>query len=138
MSASLKDIIDIARKAHLGQTRFDKVTPYFTHLEGVARSFDPNEETLIKISYLHDILENTPMTAQALLDLGIMPLVVQEVVALTKVEGEDYFVYLARVKQDGWSRRVKIADILYNLSDSPTKKQIKKYAKALKFLLDPL
>jgi (p)ppGpp synthase/HD superfamily hydrolase len=138
MYLNLTNVIHIARQAHQGQYRFDGVTPYFTHVEGVANSFDPSEETLIQISYLHDILKDTPMTAQALLGLGIMPLVVQQVVTLTKVEGEDYFVYLARVKKDGWSRRVKIADILYNLGDSPSKNQVKKYAKALKFLLEPL
>jgi len=138
MFRTLKEIIEISRQAHLGQTRFDKVTPYFTHVEGVANSFDPSEETLIQISYLHDILKDTPMTAQALLGLGINPTVVKAVVALTKVENEDYFVYLARVKKDGWSRRVKIADILYNLGDSPSRNQVKKYAKALKFLLEPL
>lgn len=139
MSATLKEIIEIARTAHLGQTRFDKVTPYFTHVEGVANFFCGDEETLRSISYLHDILEDTSITAEELRKkYDVSSLVVQAVVALTKLEGEDYFVYLTRVKKNGWAKSVKIADILYNLGDSPSKNQVKKYAKALKFLLDPL
>lgn len=138
MSATLKEIIEIARKAHLGQTRFDKVTPYFTHVEGVALTFPENLPTLREVAYLHDAIEDTSLTAQDLLDLGIDPLIVDAVVSITKVKDEDYFVYLERVKKSNLARRVKIADILYNLGDSPSKNQVKKYAKALKFLLDPL
>lgn len=138
MFANLEKVIEISREAHLGQYRFDGVTPYFTHVEGVANSFAPGEQTMMMIAYLHDVLEDTSLTAQALLGLGIHPSVVEAVVAITKVEGEEYFAYLARVKANAWATRVKIADILYNLSDTPSRNQVKKYAKALKFLLEPL
>lgn len=138
MSATLKEIIEIARTAHLGQTRFDKVTPYFTHVEGVALSFPDELISLRSVAYLHDIREDTPMTSQNLLELGVDPSVVEAVDAITKVEGEEYFDYLVRVKANWMATRVKIADILYNLGDSPSKNQVKKYAQALKFLLEPL
>ena len=138
MFRSLEEIIEISRQAHLGQTRFDKVTPYFTHVEGVANSFASGEQTMMMIAYLHDVLEDTSLTAQALLGLSVHPRVIESVVAITKVKDEDYFVYLARVKANDWAKRVKIADILYNLGDSPSRNQVKKYAKALKFLLEPL
>lgn len=140
MFRNLEEITEISRQAHQGQYRFDGVTPYFTHVEGVALSFSLAEEGsgLRAVAYLHDIIEDTPMTAQALLGLGIAPWVVEAVVAITKVDGEDYFVYLTRVKANDMARKVKIADILNNLSDSPSRNQVKKYAKALKFLLDPL
>jgi (p)ppGpp synthase/HD superfamily hydrolase len=140
MFRTLEEIIEISRQAHLGQYRFDGVTPYFTHVEGVANSFSGGgiTGTLQMVAYLHDVLEDTSLTAQALLGLGIHPSVVEAVVAITKVKDEDYFVYLARVKANDWAKRVKIADILYNLGDSPSRNQVKKYAKALKFLLEPL
>lgn len=136
MFRTLEEIIEISRQAHSGQFRFDGVTPYFTHVEGVALSFTLSE--LKMVAYLHDVIEDTSLTAQALLGLNVHPRVVKAVVAITKVKDEDYFVYLARVKDDEWARRVKIADILYNLGDSPSRNQVKKYAKALKFLLEPL
>ena len=140
MFRTLDEIIEISRKAHEGQFRFDGVTPYFTHVEGVAESFAPSQmaPALKMVAYLHDAIEDTSLTAQALLGLGIHPKVVESVVAITKVKDEDYFVYLVRVKENDWAKRVKIADILYNLGDSPSRNQVKKYAKALKFLLEPL
>ncbi len=35
-----------------------------------------------------------------------------------------------------YASRVKIADMLHNLSETPTKNQVKRYAKGLMFLLD--
>jgi len=40
------------------------------------------------------------------------------------------------VKCNELARKVKIADMLSNLADNPTDKQIKKYAKGLLFLVD--
>lgn len=135
----LKPIIAIAEEAHAGQFRFDGVTPYITHIRGVAESFREDEIGTRAVAWLHDVIEdNKKFTAEVLLARGVAPWVVETVVALTKVEGEDYFVYLARVKANPFARRVKIADILYNLNDSPSRNQVKKYAKALKYLLDPL
>jgi GDP-D-mannose dehydratase len=45
----------------------------------------------------------------------VSPWVVSAVVAITKLEGEEYGLYLIRVKANDLARRVKIADILYNL-----------------------
>lgn len=138
MFRSLEEIIEISRQAHLGQFRFDGVTPYFTHVEGVALSFSEDQIGLRAVAYLHDVLEDTSLTAQALLGLGVAPWVVSAVEAITKREGEEYGLYLIRVKANHMARKVKIADILYNLADTPSKKQVKKYAQALKFLLEPL
>lgn len=136
----LTPIIAIAEEAHIGQFRFDGVTPYITHVRGVAESFPPESFDLRAVAWLHDTIEdsNGRITAAVLLARGVDAVIVAAVVAITKVEGEDYEVYLVRVKSNLLARRVKIADILYNLSDSPSRNQVKKYSKALKFLLDPL
>jgi len=54
---------------------------------------------------------------------------------LTKGEGQNYDEYLYYVKSNELAKRVKIADILSNLADDPTDKQIVKYAKALTYLM---
>ena len=40
------------------------------------------------------------------------------------------------IKQNKLAKSVKIADMLDNISDKPTEKQILKYAKGLAFLLE--
>ncbi len=140
MVIDLKGIIAIAEDAHAGQFRFDGVTPYLTHVRGVAETFSPLEIGTRAVAWLHDVIEDSKgrYTAVVLLDKGVPVWVVAAVVALTKIDGEDYDTYLVRVKSNPIACRVKIADILYNLGDTPSRNQVKKYTKALKFLLDPL
>ena len=138
MPLNYYNILEIAAKAHEGQFRNDRKTPYITHPVAVANLFPEWEVGARAVALLHDTLEDTSLTAQALLGQGVSPIVVEAVVAMTKRENEAYDDYLIRVKANWLARKVKIADILSNLSDSPSKNQVKKYAKALKFLLDPL
>lgn len=135
MNPKLALAIQIATEAHKGQTRFDKVTPYITHPLRVAEMFPGEMVGLKEIAVLHDVLEDTKTTSQDLLKQGVSPWVVTAVVALTKLPGEDYMVYLARVKQNQQAAQVKVRDILDNLSDTPTPNMVKKYVSALKFLL---
>ena len=125
----------IARAEHAGQFRNDGVTPYITHVEGVAKNFDPARMPFENATaWLHDVLEDTTVTEQELRDAGIPEDVIHAVKLLTKHPGQDYFKYLDGVRTNNISRRVKIADINYNLADTPSQKQIIKYPKALKYL----
>jgi hypothetical protein len=54
---------------------------------------------------------------------------------LTKTEGARYEDYLAAIRRDAIARKVKVADMLANLGDSPTERQILKYAKGFIILL---
>jgi hypothetical protein len=87
------------------------------------------------VAWLHDVLEDTSLTAQDLLAAGVAPWVVWAVQALTRGQDELYEEYLYRVKSNHMARAVKIQDILHNLSESPGKNQVRKYAFALKYLL---
>jgi (p)ppGpp synthase/HD superfamily hydrolase len=123
----------IARKAHEGQFRWDETTPYITHPERVAAACVGVDEKCV--AWLHDVLEDTDVELFDLADEGVPFCVMDAVQALTKVKGEAYEDYLKRVKANGLARRVKIQDILDNLGDTPSSKQVKKYAGALKYLL---
>lgn len=125
---------EFAKEAHHGQTRRDGRTPYFDHCEQVAYRLDPEDHIGKSVAYLHDIIEDTEETSESLLEKGVHPQVVRAVVALTKVEGEVYLDYLMSVKKNEIATRVKIADMISNLADSPTREQIKKYAKGLVYL----
>lgn len=124
----------LAAVAHRGQFRRDGVTPYVRHPEAVAArvSGDPIGEA---VAWLHDVLEDTEVTAEEMRQHGIPDEVIACVRLLTKTKDVDYEEYLASVKQDAVAKKVKIADMLSNLSDHPSERQILKYAKGLLVLL---
>lgn len=129
----------IAFEAHKNQFRRDGVTPYFSHVEAVAKTLEDEgaSDEVVAAGVLHDYLEDRPdYSCFTLRDLGIPNKVIAAVIVLTKVDGEPYEDYLAQVKGNEIARQVKIADMKHNLSDQPTPKQIEKYTKGLKFLLD--
>lgn len=124
---------EFARMKHEGQFRRDGVTPYFDHVEDVARRVRGDE--LKAIAYLHDVLEDTKTTRQDLEDWGFSDHVVRTVSLLSKWEDVSYEDYISILRRSDLAKTVKIADILSNLSDDPTANQVKKYAKALEILL---
>lgn len=130
---------EIAQKAHEGQFRRDKITPYFDHVKDVARIVQMrggNDEE-IAAALLHDTLEDTSLTKFDLLNAGIKQSVVDAVIALTHLhEAELYEQAILRAKANSIARKVKIADNLSNLSDAPTNKQIIKYSKSLQVLME--
>lgn len=130
---------EIAQKAHEGQFRRDKITPYFDHVKDVARIVQMrggNDEE-IAAALLHDTLEDTNLTKFDLLNAGIKQSVVDAVIALTHLhEAELYEQAILRAKANSIARKVKIADNLSNLSDAPTNKQIIKYSKSLQVLME--
>lgn len=124
----------IAKAAHEGQFRRDGTTPYIRHPESVAARLrgDPSAEAA---GWLHDVLEDTRETAASLRAQGVPENVVACVETLTKREGLDYEQYIRNIREDPMARKVKIADMLSNLGDNPSEKQIIKYAKSLLALL---
>lgn len=144
---------DIAREAHKNQFRYDGKTSYVVHLERVVarvknrikqRAFDDDEEIIISgfgedniiaAAWGHDLLEDTQISLHDLKTAGIHNKITDVIYILTHEKDEDYFHYIDRVDQIFFSRLIKIADILDNLSDTPTKTQVAKYARALNILL---
>ncbi len=118
------------------QTRRDGVTPYIVHPEKVAEIVEKmgGGELEIAVAWLHDTVEDTEMTQERLLEL-FGPVIAEAVQALTHAEGEDYPTAVLRAKANPISRMVKMADNLANLSDSPSPKQVAKYAGSLIQLL---
>lgn len=122
----------IARAAHDGQFRRDGLTPYIVHPKAVAERVESPEAKAA--AWLHDVIEDTDWDAPRLVAAGIPETIADAVSALTKSHGVSYEDYLERVSKNVLSREVKIADMLANLADKPSRKQIVKYAKGLLFL----
>ena len=130
---------EMARAAHAGQV--DKAgVDYVEHLQAVANGV--SGDTLKAVAWLHDSIEDTDLTAEDISRRGLSAEVVEAVEAMTHREGEPYFDYIARVKQNPLARQVKLADLANNsdLSRLPevTDKdlqRLEKYKKAREILL---
>ncbi len=107
----------LARKAHAGQKRKDKKTPYFEHVKEVASRVSGWD--LKTVAILHDTIEDTKVTAQSLLDEGFPKQIVKAVVALTKPKGcKNYLGEVRRkVLPNKLARAVKISDNYANMRD---------------------
>jgi hypothetical protein len=121
---------EIADKAHRNQFRGDGKTPYIDHVRDVASRL--RRPRLKAIAWLHDVLEDGHVTVTSLLHAGVPEDIVRDVHMLTR-GSESYEEYVTGIhempSQD--AAQVKMADILSNLGDNPTKSQVKRYTKAL-------
>ena len=130
--------LSIARKAHEGQ--LDKAgVDYIEHPIYVASQVDTEEEKAVAL--LHDVIEDSPVSAEELLQAGLPETVVTAVQVLTKKKEQDYQTYLETVKKNPLARVVKLADLKHNSNlsrlSSITEKdreRLKKYKKAIDFL----
>jgi len=131
----LEKAILIATQAHAGQV--DKGgNPYSLHPLRIMLRMN-TEETMIA-AVLHDVLEDTNVTAEALLQAGLSREVVAGVVALTRREGETYKDFIKRTKQDPIAKLVKLADLEDNCDltrfPNPTKEdfdRVERYKRAI-------
>jgi len=115
-----KTAMQIAYDAHYGQVDRGK-TPYIFHPMHVAESMKDEDSTVVAI--LHDILEDTPVSAELLRRKGIPERLIEAIEIMSHREDEPYMVYLYRIinSKNELAIRVKYADILHNLDATRTK-----------------
>lgn len=142
--ATLERAVEIAMEAHDGQ--IDKGgRPYIAHpLRMVAAALDAyDDEDIAIVAALHDVVEDTGTTLDALLLAGFSPKVIDAIDALTKRPAETYKQALFRAKSNGVARVVKMLDNLDNsqpsridrIPDRATRDRLAtKYAQAGAFL----
>jgi guanosine-3',5'-bis(diphosphate) 3'-pyrophosphohydrolase len=134
----LDQAIYVATKNHYRQ--FDKAgLPYILHPMRVMMSIDTIPEKIVVI--LHDVLEDTDLTSDNLIELRIPEWLVSVVKILTKVPGQNYSEYLNNIMTSETAIKVKIADmrdnadlLRYHDLEEKHLKMIKKYHKGIKFL----
>jgi (p)ppGpp synthase/HD superfamily hydrolase len=104
-----------ARHAHAGQT--DKSgAPYAGHLARVSRilveRFPDALPFEIEAAWLHDVLEDTPTTAEDLVAAGISPAAIAIVRELTRPPGPTYLEWIGTLAAVGSlsAIRIKLAD----------------------------
>lgn len=137
----LDEAIELALTAHQGQR--DKAgEPYILHPLRVMLAVKPDERVA---AVLHDVLEDSEMTADDLLANGISAANVDALQLLTRHNDttgyEPYAAYINRVSQSALARAVKMADLRDNigrangLNDAAERERLlERYYNALKFL----
>lgn len=110
----LEYAIKVAVEAHSGQ--FDRGgTPYILHPLAVMQMVDSNESEVRQIAVMHDVIEDCKdFTYKKLKDIGFSDRVIEGLRCITKVPGEDYDDYLARVSTNRDTVLVKLADLRHN------------------------
>lgn len=105
--SSLERAIEIAAQAHRGQT--DKGgEPYILHPIRVMLRMSTPEERIVAV--LHDVVEDSSWTVDALANEGFSPSVLKALEALTKLAGEDRMSAARRAAANPLARAVKLAD----------------------------
>lgn len=132
----LSKAILIATQAHDGQ--LDKAgKPYILHPLTVMHKLKTQDEELQAIAVLHDVIEDTSVTADDLLNAGLSGRIVVAVECLTKREGQSLVEYKQAVFSNTDAMLVKAEDLRHN-SDlrrlkAVTDKDIARSEKYLKF-----
>jgi (p)ppGpp synthase/HD superfamily hydrolase len=130
--------LTIALRAYAGKT--DKAgREYILHPLRVMAKMKTDQE--MSAALLHDVLEDSEITAEQLLAEGIPVEVVEAVQFLSKDEDEEYMDFVARTKKNRLAAKVKLADIEDNIDvlrltslDENDLARIKKYHSAWRFL----
>ncbi|PPS89475.1 HD domain-containing protein [Streptomyces sp. MH60] len=131
----------LARDAHAGQA--DKIgVPYIEHVEAVAEGLAPFGKDLERAGLLHDIIEDTDWTAEALVKAGVPEHVVRIVEAVTNQPGVPYEEKIRRITKQRSAALVKVADNAHNsrpdraaqLPEDKRQRLAEKYSKARELL----
>lgn len=139
-------ILSTAELAHTGQMRRSG-EPYIEHPIAVANiisKYYPGERLLCTAALLHDTLEDAVengnfQNEQELVDTikssydnpGEGMKVLSIVYALTHAKDVGYGDYVIELSSNPDALKIKLADILHNLTSSPSEKQAKKYSGAI-------
>ena len=146
VNGRLNPVHAAAQYAHLGQKRRTG-EPYISHPENVANIIKrhyPSNSVAYFSALLHDSLEDAidqgnvdseeemiALIDDAIEDDKTAGEVIEVVLALTKAKGTRYSDYLMSLVSYPDALIVKMADMLDNISDSPSEHQKKKYSSAL-------
>lgn len=129
----------LARDVHKGQWRKKSPLPFIVHPLRVYHRIKKMGFSKVHqlVAILHDTVEdspNPPLTIKKIKEL-FGSKVVKLILYLSHDKNVNYNVYLLNLaKMSSVALDVKMLDMLDNLIDSPSKKQLLKYAKALYYL----
>ena len=133
-----KKALKVCFEAHKEQ--IDKTgIPYVFHPFHLAEQMDDELSTVCAL--LHDVVEDTEITFDALFEMGFPKIVLDVLTLLTHEEDMPYMEYVKKVATNPIAKKVKIADLMHNSDvtrldqiDEYVIKRNEKYAEALRLL----
>ena len=143
--ATIEKALQIAAKVHEGQKDKEGV-PYILHPLRVMMTVEGEEAQIVAV--LHDVIEDTPVTADNLRQAGFSEQVIAALLCVTHRKDEPYADYVVRCKSNEVARRVELADLEDNsrLDRNILRPQqfeadvarLRKYLLSYKFLTDQI
>jgi hypothetical protein len=143
--ATIEKALQIAAGAHDGQKDKEGL-PYILHPLRVMARVEGLDAQVVAV--LHDVIEDTVVTADDLRAAGFSEALVGAVLCVTHRKGESYADYVVRCKANPVARQVKIADLQENTrldrfllrSDRLERDlaRVRRYVFSYKFLTDRL
>jgi len=121
--------------------KFDKGgKPYILHCLHVMNHVDPNDEELMCIAVLHDVIEDSNVTARDIAGL-FSPRIAFAVDLLTHKKEDSYDDYIKNIARNKDAIKVKLADLEHNSNITRLKglgkkdfDRLEKYARAYTYL----
>lgn len=137
--SNFETALDIAVEAHKDQV--DKAGhKYISHPFRLSTQMTTEEEKIVAI--LHDVLEDSNVTVEYLVEQDFSDNVITALVLLTKTRKQNYLNYIKNIKTNKLATVVKIADLIDNINlsrlNSVSVKDInrsRKYLDALEYLI---
>ena len=115
--------------------------PYVFHPFHLAEQMD--DEISTACALLHDVVEDSEMTLEGLLEMGFPVEVVDVLTLLTHLNDVPYMDYVREIKKNPVATKVKIADLKHNsdltrldVIDEWAIKRNERYAEALRILTE--
>ena len=106
--SKLERAIRLAAEKHEGQ--LDKAgAPYILHPLRMMLGLSTTDERITAV--LHDVVEDSDVTLDALRAAGFSEIVIQAIESVTKRPGESYESFVLRAAANPIGRRVKLADL---------------------------
>lgn len=126
----LEKAIALAVEKHAGQTDKSGET-YILHPLRLMMKFTETQEQIVAV--LHDVVEDSDVTFQDLLDMGFSEDIVDALDCLTKRDGESYTSFISRIASNFLATKVKMADLQDNMNllriDTITSKDLERQEK---------
>lgn len=135
-----KKALKLCFEAH--QDQVDKTgLLYVFHPFHLAEQMDDEISTVCAL--LHDVVEDTDMTFENLIQMGYPQEVIEVLKLLTHEKENPYMNYIKKLSTNPIAKKVKIADLMHNsdntrlsVIDDYAKKRCQKYKEALEILTE--
>ena len=113
--------------------------PYVFHPFHLAEQMNTEETTIVAL--LHDLVEDTDYTIEALVDMGFDKSITDAIALMTHADNVAYMDYVRAIKDNPIAKTVKLADLKHNSDltrletvDEKALSRREKYLKAIAIL----